>query len=333
MFDALQRLGNLSARFSSVYSHIHRLRLDDRLEPRANSQEMVAWAKAREAAGMVLKTVHDGWIAGRVMLFSGSPPTGKTVIALSMAQTLGSDIPFTVIAASASEVFSLSMSKTEAYRRNIGIHIKEGTELVKGEEVEIQLTGGESPSRRHPYHKSLTLLTIDKTSGKSLNSIVCLHGREIMMLQALIPEDEIQKWGEIVHTVSLHEIDVINSRTQGFPALFACDMGEIKQEVLFIDAVHMSDTERLSLLNRALENDLATLASNRGMARIRGTIFCNPHGSPFNLLDHVLIVNTKLYSEDNIEQIIQCGMELQDTFCMQVPDESTGAKKRMSPLK
>ena len=26
---------------------------------------------------------------------------------------------------------------------------------------------------------------------------------------------------EVVHTVSLHEIDVINSRTQGFLALFA----------------------------------------------------------------------------------------------------------------
>ena len=33
------------------------------------------------------------------------------------------------------------------------------------------------------------------------------------------------------HTVTLHEIDVINSRTQGFLALFAGDTGEIKQEV------------------------------------------------------------------------------------------------------
>ena len=62
--------------------------------------------------------------------------------------------------------------------------------------------------------------------------------------------------------VSLHEIDVINSRSQGFLALFAGDTGEIKSEVreqidtkvaewreegkativpgvLFIDEVHM----------------------------------------------------------------------------------------------
>lgn len=34
-----------------------------------------------------------------------------------------------------------------------------------------------------------------------------------------------------MHTVSLHEIDVINSRTQGFLALFAGDTGEIKPEL------------------------------------------------------------------------------------------------------
>lgn len=58
-----------------------------------------------------------------------------------MAQSLGSDVPFTTIAAS--EVFSLSMSKTEAltqaFRRSIGVRIKEETELIEGEVVEIQI--------------------------------------------------------------------------------------------------------------------------------------------------------------------------------------------------
>lgn len=58
-----------------------------------------------------------------------------------MAQTLGQDVPFTIIAAS--EVFSLSMSKTEALtqalRRSIGVRIKEETELIEGEVVEIQI--------------------------------------------------------------------------------------------------------------------------------------------------------------------------------------------------
>ena len=45
------------------------------------------------------------------------------------------------------------------------------------------------------------------------------------------PEGELQKRKEVVHTVTLHEIDVINSRTQGFLALFSGDTGEIKTEV------------------------------------------------------------------------------------------------------
>lgn len=39
------------------------------------------------------------------------------------------------------------------------------------------------------------------------------------------PEGELQKRKEVVHTVSLHEIDVINSRSQGFLALFSGDTG------------------------------------------------------------------------------------------------------------
>jgi replicative DNA helicase len=38
--------------------------------------------------------------------------TGKTAIAMAMAQSLGSDTPFTVM--SASEIYSLEMNKTEA---------------------------------------------------------------------------------------------------------------------------------------------------------------------------------------------------------------------------
>lgn len=35
------------------------------------------------------------------------------------------------------------------------------------------------------------------------------------------PEGELQQRRDVTHSVALHEIDVINSRTQGFLALFA----------------------------------------------------------------------------------------------------------------
>jgi len=107
------------------------------------------------------------------------------------------------------------------------------------------------------------------------------------------PEGELQKRKEVVHTVTLHEIDVINSRSQGFLALFSGDTGEIKSEVreqindkvaewreegkaeivpgvLFIDEVHMLDIECFSFLNRALESDMAPIlimATNRGITK------------------------------------------------------------------
>lgn len=71
-----------------VHSHIQGLGLDDRLEPRANSQGMVGQAKARKAAGMILKMVQQGRIAGRAMLFAGPPSTGKTAIALGEYSSL-----------------------------------------------------------------------------------------------------------------------------------------------------------------------------------------------------------------------------------------------------
>lgn len=67
-----------------AHSHIRGLGLDDRLEPRENSQGMVGQAKARKAAGMILKMVQEGRIAGRAMLFAGPPSTGKTAIALGV---------------------------------------------------------------------------------------------------------------------------------------------------------------------------------------------------------------------------------------------------------
>merc|ERR1711966_565073 len=126
------------------------------------------------------------------------------------------------------------------------------------------------------------------------------------------------------------EVDVINSRTQGFLALFAGDTGEIKSEVreqidtkvaegreegkaeivpgvLFIDEVHMLDIECFSFLNRALENDLAPvliIATNRGITKIRGTNYRSPHGIPIDLLDRLLIIPTAPYSEAEVQQIL-----------------------------
>ena len=123
-----------------AHSHIRGLGLDDCLEPRQVSQGMVGQHAARKAAGVVYKMIAEGQIAGRAILLAGKPGTGKTAIAMGLAQALGDDTPFTSIAGS--EIFSLEMSKTEAltqaFRRSIGVRIMEETDIIEGEVVEIQ---------------------------------------------------------------------------------------------------------------------------------------------------------------------------------------------------
>ncbi|MBW0478992.1 hypothetical protein O181_018707 [Austropuccinia psidii MF-1] len=357
-----------------AHSHIRGLGLDDRLEPKSNAQGMVGQIKARKAAGVILKMVQEGRIAGRAILIAGPPSSGKTAIAMAMAQALGSDVPFTTL--SATEIFSLEMSKTEAltqaFRRSIGVRIREESEVIQGEVVEIQvdrsLTGATKTGKL--TIKTCDMETIYELGNKmieGLNKEKVIAGDVILIDKATgkitklgksftrardydamgadtkfvqCPEGELQTRKQVVHTVSLHEIDVINSRTQGFLALFSGETGEIKSElrdqinskvadwreegkaeivpgVLFIDEVHMLDIECFSFLNRALETELAPIvimASNRGWSRIRGTKYKSPHGVPMDLLDRALIISTSAYSADEVKLILSIRCEEEDVI-------------------
>lgn len=348
----------------AAHSHISGLGLDENLKPKESSQGMVGQLKARKAAGVIQKLIQAGKIAGRAVLVAGPPSTGKTAIAMGLSQSLGSEVPFTAIAGS--EVFSLDLSKTEsltqAFRKSIGIKIKEETEIIEGEVVEIQIdrsiTGGHKQGKLtikttdmetiyelgNKMIEGLTkekvlagdIISIDKASGKisKLGKSFTrardydAMGPDTKFVQC--PEGELQKRKEVVHTVSLHEIDVINSRQQGFLALFSGDTGEIRSEVrdqintkvaewkeegkaeivpgvLFIDEVHMLDIECFSFINRALEDDfspIVIMATNRGISKTRGTNYKSPHGLPMDLLDRSIIIHTSSYNADEIRTIL-----------------------------
>mmetsp|Transcript_17226 Transcript_17226/g.31421 ORF Transcript_17226/g.31421 Transcript_17226/m.31421 type:complete len:475 (-) Transcript_17226:514-1938(-) len=356
-----------------AHSHIRGLGLDDALEARAVSQGMVGQVRARKAAGVILSMIKEGKIAGRAVLLAGQPGTGKTAIAMGMAKALGEETPFAMLASS--EIFSLEMSKTEAltqaFRKAIGVRIKEETELIEGEVVEIEIDKPEGAAAAksgkitmkttemetmydlgQKMIESLVkekvsagdVITIDKASGRiSKLGRSFAHSRDYDAMGpstkfVQCPEGELQKRKEVVHVVTLHEIDVINSRTQGFLALFSGDTGEIRHEVreqidlkvaewreegkaeivpgvLFIDEVHMLDIECFSFLNRALETDMApvlVVATNRGITGIRGTQYKSPHGIPIDLLDRLLIISTEPYSEQEIRLILDIRCEEED---------------------
>jgi len=148
-----------------------------------------------------------------------------------------------------------------------------------------------------------------------------------------IPGGTISKEREFVYTVTLHDLDLMHARSGSFLSILFggreekeipsdvrnrvdetvkewVDTGkaEIIPGVLFVDDVHMLDIEAFSFLSRAMESELAPiiiLASNRGFAKIRGTDTVAPHGIPLDLLDRLLIIETKPYKKDEIREILQ----------------------------
>lgn len=152
-----------------------------------------------------------------------------------------------------------------------------------------------------------------------------------------LPKGDVHKKKEIVQDLTLHDLDVANAAPQGGHDIMSMmgqlvrhkkteiteklrneinkvvnkyiDQGiaEVIPGVLFIDEVHMLDIECFTYLNRALESTLAPiviLATNRGRCPIRGTDILAPHGIPLDFLDRIMIIRTKPYSFEEIDQII-----------------------------
>ncbi|MEM0232786.1 MAG: RuvB-like domain-containing protein, partial [Candidatus Nezhaarchaeales archaeon] len=162
-----------------------------------------------------------------------------------------------------------------------------------------------------------------------------------------LPRGPISTEKEFIHTITLHQLDVSYARSTSssiFSLLFGgredkeippeerqrvdrmvkewVDEGraEIIPGVLFIDDVHMLDLESFAYLGRAMESELApiiVLATNRGMAKIRGTDIEAPHGVPLDLLDRLLIIKMRPYTEDEVKEILKVrakeeGVKLSD---------------------
>jgi DNA helicase TIP49 (TBP-interacting protein) len=53
---------------------------------------LVGQERAREAAGVVVELIKSKKMAGRALLLAGAPGTGKTALALGIAQELGTKV-------------------------------------------------------------------------------------------------------------------------------------------------------------------------------------------------------------------------------------------------
>ena len=149
------------------------------------------------------------------------------------------------------------------------------------------------------------------------------------------PSGKVLKEKEFVYMMTLADLDELNakSRSGGFFSLLfgGSETKEIDTEVrmmvdqqvkewvdqgkafihpgvLFIDDSHLLDLEAFSFLGRAMESELVpiiVLATNRGIATIRGTDIKSPLGFPIDLIDRAVIIATHPYDRNSIKEILK----------------------------
>jgi TBP-interacting protein len=190
------------------------------------------------------------------------------------------------------------------------------------------------------------VVQIDAETGRVVNlglSLESAKGKKYDVdtrLKVPRPDGEVLKEKEFVYTLTVTDIDELNARSRaggGFFSMFfgAAETKEIDTEirsavdeqvkklvdegkafihpgVLFIDDSHLLDLEAFSFLGRAMESELVPiiiLATNRGIARIRGTDVKSPLGFPLDLIDRAVIIATQEYERESIKEILHIRAE------------------------
>lgn len=359
----------------AVHTHLIGLGLDENRIHKENSG-WVGQYKARKAVFAISKLAASGSFTGKCLLLAGPSGTGKSALALGLAKQLGSNVPFSHINASevySSEVKKTEIL-AEAFRRAIAVTLTETKTVYCGAitkldyqrranpalgcnvsvssiTMELRSETGTATVRLDP--RMLTsieeqsirvddVVTIDNNTGiiKKMGrcSEASSKSNDIELGQIVpLPKGSVKKSETVTETITLHELDVSNSRPATSDTLssivaqfgrhkkteitdrlraevdkivqkyIAEDQATFKSGVLFIDEAHMLDAECFAYINRAIEQPFApiiVLATNRGMSKIRGTDIASPHGLPADLLDRCIITMTETYSREEMAKII-----------------------------
>lgn len=237
----------------ATHSHVKGLGLDESGDALTMGSGLVGQETAREAAGVVVELIKSKKMAGRAILLAGPPGTGKTALALAIAQDLGPKVPFCPMVGS--EVYSSEIKKTEVlmenFRRAIGLRIKETKEVYEGEVTE--LTPCETENPMGGYGKTVSHVVIGLKTAKGTKQLkldpsiyeslqkekvevgdviyieansgaVKRQGRSDTFATEFdleaeeyvpLPKGDVHKKKEIVQDVTLHDLDVANARPQG----------------------------------------------------------------------------------------------------------------------
>ncbi|EGB03659.1 hypothetical protein AURANDRAFT_39278 [Aureococcus anophagefferens] len=280
----------------AAHTHIKGLGLDAQGCALAIGTGMVGQEKAREAAGVVVELIRTKKMAGRALLLAGAPGTGKTALALAVAQELGPKVPFCPMVGS--EVYSSEVKKTEIlmenFRRAIGLRIKENKEVYEGEVTEITPEETENPLGGYGRTISHVLLGLKTTKGAkqlrldpsiyeqmqkekvAIGDVIYVEGstgavKRVGRSDAYasefdleaeeyvpLPKGDVHKKKEIVQDVSLHDLDVANARPQGGGNDLVSVMGSVLKPKK-TEITEKLRTEINRVVNRYIDQGVAEL--------------------------------------------------------------------------
>lgn len=256
---------------------------------------LVGQEKSREAAAILVEMIKSKKMAGKALLLAGPPGTGKTALALAIAQELGSKVPFCPMVGS--EVYSAEVKKTEIlmsnFRRAIGLRIKEQKEVYEGEvtaitpvESDVAAAGyGKTISHVHlglKTTKGTRTLRLDPAIYESLQKEKVQIG-DVIYIEAgsgavkrvgrsdayatevdleaeeyvPIPKGDVHKKKEIVQDVTLHDLDVANARPQG-----GQDIMSLMSNIMKPKKTEITDKLRMEInkvVNRYIDSGVAEL--------------------------------------------------------------------------
>lgn len=237
----------------ATHTHIKGLGLSQDGLAASSAAGFVGQEQSREACGIVVDMIRQKKMAGRALLLTGAPGTGKTALALGIAQELGTKVPFCPMVGA--EVYSAEVKKTEVlmenFRRAIGLRIKENKEVYEGEVIE--LTPEETENQMGGYGKVIShviiglksikgtkQLKLDPTIFDSLQKEKVQVG-DVIYIEANsgavkrvgrsdahatefdleaeeyvpLPKGDVHKKKEVVQDVTLHDLDAANAKPQG----------------------------------------------------------------------------------------------------------------------
>ncbi|XP_049850811.1 ruvB-like 1 [Schistocerca gregaria] len=280
----------------AAHTHIRGLGLDDTGKAISiSSTGMIGQTEAREACGVLIDMITAKKMAGRAMLITGAPGTGKTALAQAMAHSLGKKVPFCPMVGS--EVYSNEVKKTEIlaenFRRAIGLRIKETKEVYEGEVITITPEEMENPMGN--YGKTISHVIIGLKTNKGTKHLKLdpsiyenilkerIHPGDVIYIEANsgavkrvgrsesfitevdleadeyvpLPKGDVHKKKEIIQDLTLHDLDVANACPQGGQDIMSM-MGQlVKQKKTEI-------TEKLRMeinkvVNKYIESGVAEL--------------------------------------------------------------------------